>query len=314
MKLDTSSYYPKSPLDDEPDPDHAAYMPGHSAYMPGHASEPEREGSDQPSSESHEQPELPESQEFPESQEQPESRVEITDSRGAVQFQAEGADSPRSPEPQSTPDLPPTRWEQLVDNLSTAVSWLMSPLLMPVYGIVLVFMLTLYSYVPMGVKLGFTLIVAGVTIILPMLTVLLLKHLGMVSEIGLNNQKERTLPYLITILCMGGTGVFLAIKGFPLWVVMFYAGGALAGLIEAIINNWWKISAHAAGVAGLVAMLVRMSHTPMVNPDVLTWLIVAVACAGLTGSARLWLGRHTLGQVLAGYAVGFCSVYFLTMI
>lgn len=289
MKLDTSSYYPKSPLDDEPDPDH-------SAYMPGHSSDPEPSGSDQPSSE---QPEQPDS---------PASPAVLPDQRGAVQFQAEGLASSVSP------DLPPTRREQLADNFSTAVSWLMSPLLMPVYGIVLVFMLTLYSYVPMGIKLGFTLIVAGVTIILPMLTVLLLKHLGMVSEIGLNNQKERTIPYLITILCMGGTAVFLAMKGFPLWVVMFYAGGVLAGLIEAIINNWWKISAHAAGVAGLVAMLVRMSHTPMVNPDVLTWLIVAVACAGLTGSARLWLGRHTLGQVLAGYAVGFCSVYFLTMI
>lgn len=296
MKLDTSSYYPKSPLDNEPDPDHSAYMPGHSVYMPGDSSDPEPSGSDQPSSE---QPEQPDS---------PASPAVLPDQRGAVQFQAEGLDS------SATPDLPPTRPEQLADNFSTAVSWLMSPLLMPVYGIVLVFMLTLYSYVPMGVKLGFTLIVAGVTIILPMLTVLLLKHLGMVSEIGLNNQKERTIPYLITILCMGGTAVFLAMKGFPLWVVMFYAGGALAGLIEAIINNWWKISAHGAGVAGLVAMLVRMSHTPMVNPDVLTWLIVVVACAGLTGSARLWLGRHTLGQVLAGYAVGFCSVYFLTMI
>lgn len=289
MKLDTSSYYPKSPLDDEPDPDH-------SAYMPGHSSDPEPSGSDQPSPE---QPEHPDS---------PASPAVLPDQRGAVQFQAEGLDS------SATPDLPPTRPEQLADNFSTAVSWLMSPLLMPVYGIVMVFMLTVYSYVPMGIKLGFTLIVAGVTIILPMLTVLLLKHLGMVSEIGLNNQKERTIPYLITILCMGGTAVFLAMKGFPLWVVMFYAGGALAGLIEAIINNWWKISAHAAGVAGLVALLVRMSHTPMVNPDVLTWLIVAVACAGLTGSARLWLGRHTLAQVLAGYAVGFCSVYFLTMI
>ena len=292
MKLDTSSYYPKSPLDDEPDPDH-------SAYMPGHASDLEPSGSDQPS------PESPKLTEHPFS---PASPAVLPDQRGTVQFQAEGSASP------ATPDLPPTRLEQLVDNLSTAVSWLMSPLLMPVYGIVLVFMLTLYSYVPMGVKFGFSLIVAGVTIILPMLTVLLLKHLGMVDDLGLNGRKERTIPYLITILCMAGTGVFLAMKGFPLWVVMFYAGGALAGLIEAIINNWWKISAHGAGVAGLVALLVRMSHTPMVNPDVLTWLIVAVACAGLTGSARLWLGRHTLGQVLAGYAVGFCSVYFLTMI
>lgn len=297
MKLDTSSYYPKSPLDDEPDPDH-------SAYMPGHSDQPESTGSDQSESIRSDQP----SPEQPEQPDSPASPAVLPDQRGAVQFQAEGLDS------SATPDLPPTRPEQLADNFSTAVSWLMSPLLMPVYGIVMVFMLTVYSYVPMGIKLGFTLIVAGVTIILPMLTVLLLKRLGMVDDLGLNGRKERTIPYIITILCMGGTAVFLAMKGFPLWVVMFYAGGALAGLIEAIINNWWKISAHGAGVAGLVAMLVRMSHTPMVNPDVLTWLIVAVACAGLTGSARLWLGRHTLGQVLAGYAVGFCSVYFLTMI
>ena len=297
MKLDTSSYYPKSPLDDEPDPDH-------SAYMPGHSDQPESTGSDQSESIRSDQP----SPEQPEQPDSPASPAVLRDQRGAVQFQAEGLDS------SATPDLPPTRPEQLADNFSTAVSWLMSPLLMPVYGIVLVFMLTLYSYVSMGVKLGFTLIVAGITIVVPALMVLLLKRLGMVDDLGLNGRKERTIPYLITILCMGGTAVFLAMKGFPLWVVMFYAGGALAGLIEAIINNWWKISAHGAGVAGLVAMLVRMSHTPMVNPDVLTWLIVAVACAGLTGSARLWLGRHTLGQVLAGYAVGFCSVYFLTMI
>lgn len=297
MKLDTSSYYPKSPLDDEPDPDHSAYMPGHSA-------DPEPSGSDHPS------PELPE---LPEQPASPASPAVLLDQREAVQFPAEGPGSPEVA-PEVTPDLPPTRLEQLADNFSTAVSWLMSPLLMPVYGIVLVFMLTLYSYVPMGVKLGFTLIVAGITIVVPALMVLLLKRLGMVHDLGLNGRKERTIPYIITILCMGGTAVFLAMKGFPMWVVMFYAGGALAGLIEVIINNWWKISAHGAGVAGLVALLVRMSHTPMVNPDVLTWLIVAVACAGLTGSARLWLGRHTLGQILAGYAVGFCSVYFLTMI
>lgn len=282
MKLDTSSYYPKSPLDDD-EPDHSAYMPGSSSSVPDTGSEP------------HE----------------------------AVQFRTEGSGDSGMPEhsgkraeskAESEPDLPPTRQELIVDNLSTAVSWIMSPLLMPVYGIVLVFMLTVYSYVTLSVKLGFTLVVAGITIILPILSVLLLKHLGMVSDLGLNHQKERTIPYIITILCMGGTGVFLAMKGFPMWVVMFYAGGALAGLIEAIINNWWKISAHAAGVAGLVAMLVRMSRTTMVNPDMLTWLVAAVVCAGLTGSARLWLGRHTLGQVLAGYTVGFCSVYFLTMI
>ena len=289
MKLDTSSYYPKSPLHDEPDPDH-------SAYMPGNSSDPEPTGSDHPSPE---QPEQPAS---------PASPAVHPDQREAVQFQAEGLGS------SATPDLPPTRAEQLVDNLSTAVSWLMSPLLMPVYGIVLVFMLTLYSYVPMGVKLGFSLIVAGVTIVVPALMVLLLKRLGMVHDLGLNGRKERTIPYIVTILCMGGTAVFLAMKGFPMWVVMFYAGGALAGLIEAIINNWWKISAHCAGIAGLCALLVHIMQQDFYSPATFWWLLVTILLSGLLGTARLWLNRHTVTQVLAGYAVGFCSVYFMMMI
>ena len=36
--------------------------------------------------------------------------------------------------------------------------------------------------------------------------------------------------------------------------------------------------------------------------------------SGLLGSARIWLGRHTVWQVVAGYAVGFCSVFFLMMV
>ena len=48
-------------------------------------------------------------------------------------------------------------------------------------------------------------------------------------------------------------------------------------------------------------------------PELFGWLIAPIIVSGLLGSARVWLGRHTVWQVLAGYAVGFCSVFFLTM-
>ncbi len=98
----------------------------------------------------------------------------------------------------------------------------------------------------------------------------------------------------------------------PQWLVMFLFGGAAAGIVEVVVNRWWKISVHAAGIAGVVAMLLRMTESgEYMSPAIQTWLIVALAVAGLLGSARIWLGRHTLMQVLAGYAVGFCGVYFM---
>ena len=37
-------------------------------------------------------------------------------------------------------------------------------------------------------------------------------------------------------------------------------------------------------------------------------LLIAIGLSGILGTARVWLGRHTAWQVIAGYAVGFLSV------
>ena len=104
MKLDTSSYYPKSHLDDD--------------------------GDDSPV--------------FSES----------TDS------------SPEScPEPSSEavyePDLPPSELEAGITQLSHFLSWVLVPLLMPVYGIMLAFGLSILSFTDFSVRLTFTAIVLG---------------------------------------------------------------------------------------------------------------------------------------------------------
>lgn len=218
-------------------------------------------------------------------------------------------DSPVSDEPEDNTPI-----ERLVTRFAHLISWVFVPLLMPVYGIILIFSLSFLTYAPFSSKLAFTLIVFGANFLVPMLMVLLLKKLGMIEDVGLNGRKERLIPYVITIVCLAGTGIFLYLKMAPVWVAMFYAGGALAGLINLLINFRWKISAHAAGIAGVVAMLIQVIKSGPSADGMIWWIVGAIITAGLLGSARIWLGRHTLMQVLAGSAVGFLSVWTLSFI
>lgn len=217
------------------------------------------------------------------------------------------SDAPSQPE-----DATPL--ERFITRCANIVSWVFVPLLMPVYGILLIFSLSFLSYAPFHTKLIFTLIVFGANFVVPMLLVLLLKKLGMIDDIGLNGRKERLIPYIITIVCLAGTALFLYVKMAPVWVAMFYAGGALAGLINLLVNLRWKISAHAAGIAGLVAMLIQVIKEGPSADGMVWWIVGAILTAGILGSARIWLGRHTLMQVLAGTAVGFLSVWTLSFL
>lgn len=209
-----------------------------------------------------------------------------------------------------TADEPPT----FAGRLAEILSWVLTPLFMPVYGLILAFTVSILQITPMSLRVVFTLIVAGICVVIPMLLIVLLKKLKVVSDLGLNKQGERPVPYIITSMCFFAAGWFMATKGAPMWLTMFFAGGATAGVINLVINYWWKISAHAAGIAGIVALLIRIAKDGNPMSDLIWWLIAVIIVAGLLGSARVYLCRHTVWQVLAGYVVGFCSVFFLTML
>lgn len=218
-----------------------------------------------------------------------------------------------NPEP-SEKETSPSEGNNFIDAVSHFLSWALVPMFMPVYGIIFSFGLTILAFTGFGTKLAFTAITFAFNVIVPAIIVLLLKRFGFIKDIGLNNQDERFLPYVVCILCLIGTALFMYFKGAPVWLVMFFFGGAAAGLAEVIINRWWKISVHAAGIAGIVALLLHLIQYEYVLPSTFTWLLISLGAAGLLGASRIWLARHTLWQVIAGYAVGFCSVYFLMLV
>lgn len=196
--------------------------------------------------------------------------------------------------------------------VSHTVSWLMVPMLMPVYGTILIFGLSILSLTSAETRLWLTGIVFGINVLLPALVIVVLKRLGLVGDLGLNERKERFIPYIVSILSLLGTAWFMGVKHAPALFWLFYVGGAVGGIVNLLVNLRWKISAHAAGVAGVLALLIRISSDGFPQGNVMLWLLIWILLAGATGSARLYLERHTFWQVMAGYAVGFVSVYLTT--
>ncbi len=197
-----------------------------------------------------------------------------------------------------------------LERAANIYSWVLCPLLMPTIGIILIFTLSILRFLPTAMAVRFILIVFGLTAVLPMLLIYILKLFGIIHDVALNNRQERTIPYLITSACLLGTAWFMASRQCPGWVSAFYAGGGIAGIINLIVNRWWKISAHAAGMAGVVAMLFHISGSAGESSSLIWWIAAVILAAGLLGTVRIYLGRHTFAQVMAGYAVGFLCVYF----
>lgn len=187
-------------------------------------------------------------------------------------------------------------------------STVLSPLLMPSYGLFLILWGSFLSVQPTGVRIMALLIVFGITCIMPMFFISLLHNLKVIGDKRLHNASERFWPYALTVLCYTGACFYLDHIHAPLWVIMFAAGGTLACAVSLVVNMWWKISAHMAGIAGIAALVLNM-HTQMLEAFNLKWVFVCtLLLTGILGTSRIILKRHTFMQVLAGAANGYICV------
>lgn len=197
--------------------------------------------------------------------------------------------------------------------ISRILSTLLHPLLMPVYGIFIIFFHTYLLVLNLPFKLF---ILAGVflfTCIIPALCIYILYKIKAISSVTLNDRKDRLYPYIICLLSYISCALFLISQAMPLWVTGLFLGAAISVIISIIINRWWKISAHLAGIGGVVALIYFLTGSQLMLPSFPLFLIVLwTLLAGALGSARIYMGRHTLGQVLAGFANGFFWVYICT--
>ena len=192
----------------------------------------------------------------------------------------------------------------LANFLSTALS----PLLMPTYGVFMVLWVSVLCLLPYGTRVSVLLVCMGITCILPLIFLSVLRHFKLVKDLHVEKREQRFFPYMFTALCYTVAAYYLYYCHSPQWFVMFMVGSAVTVLIMAIINLKWKISAHMAGIGGVVALVYQIHVRGLSAFDLFWMLCITIMVAGLLGSARLVLNRHDAWQVLAGVVVGFLSV------
>ncbi len=195
-------------------------------------------------------------------------------------------------------------YQGLVQSLSN----IFHPLLVLTYTALVICFFTRMKVLPFQVKAWFTGMVFLYTLILPVLIITLLHVTNVIGHWALRDRRDRMLPFFTNFVCYLVNAIVLTRTGFlPDWVLMPYYGSVILTFVAWIVSWKWKISAHAsANAAGATFFLMLYFYFPESMP---LWLpLFAIIVVGAVCSTRVYLGRHTLGQVAAGTLLGICSM------
>ena len=186
-------------------------------------------------------------------------------------------------------------------------SILFHPLLMITYGMILALSFTYLAIYPLSMKL----VIAGgafiSTAVMPGFFILLFVKSGAAGDLELTDRKERFVPYFIFIVSIGACFYLMLKLMLPVWILVLLGATAISLLIGMAINIFWKISAHLMGIGGLIGAIMGICRLHQQNPY---WaFILLFIIAGLVGTSRIFLGRHTPMQVYAGFILGFFCTF-----
>lgn len=197
-----------------------------------------------------------------------------------------------------------SRSEVFNDKLARTISVIFHPFLMPVYGLLIIFIApTLYNYLPSAVKKLVIFVVLTNNVLLPLSLIPLLVHNNIIRSWFLNERSDRLIPLIISTILYFLTTYIIFRFHVPGMLKLFFIATACLSLIATLINFWWKISLYSIGTGEILALILVLSfkmYTPL-----LWYLIPSILAGGLILSARLQLGLHNPGQVWAGFFTGF---------
>lgn len=201
-----------------------------------------------------------------------------------------------------------TTENRYVTKAAHIISDVFSPIMMPTYAMAVALWLTIMVYLPLPARLKALFGVFAITAVIPFLFIVIMIRLGKISDASISDRSQRPAPYCVSIVCYIGAALMLISMRAPVWLSTFYFGAAAVSLLSLIITRWWKISAHAGAVGGVAGGMYWLACRGLLMNPVL-WLCIVIALTGLLCWSRLYLGRHTVMQVIAGAVMAFLVEY-----
>ncbi|HEX7493576.1 MAG TPA: hypothetical protein VF346_05095 [Bacteroidales bacterium] len=198
------------------------------------------------------------------------------------------------------------------DTLAKIVTVIFHPLLMPVYGMVIILSApTLFGYLPFTVKKLIILIMLVNNVLLPLSLLPFFIRMNIISSWTISERRERNIPLVLTTLLYCTTSFIFFRFSVPVFLKSFIYASASLSLLVTLINFRWKISIHSVGAGALIALIIILSlkmYTPLI-----WYLILSVIAGGLILFSRLKLNYHNPYQVWFGFLTGFVGLILIMM-
>ena len=187
------------------------------------------------------------------------------------------------------------------------VSLVFTPFYLPILGLIALFTLSYLRQMPWPYKFQVLTMVYLFTVLLPTVLIHLYRRYQGWTLIQLGNKERRMVPYVISILCYFACAYWMDYLHIPHFMSNIVTAALFIQIVCALINVWWKISAHRAAIGGVAGALFVFAEVFGFNP--VWWHCLVFVVAGILGTSRMILRQHTLLQVVAGFLVGIvCAI------
>lgn len=185
------------------------------------------------------------------------------------------------------------------------ISTVLHPIVIPSLGVLIYFIFVSQS-ISQKQQILLLALVFGITYVIPVLTLIILKSLGIIRDSQLATIRERRMPILLMMLLfylLGNTLVninFLRDLG-----LLFYGTSASLLFVYLLFAFQIKTSLHLLSMGTVVGFFLIITN--IYSLHLMPIIMVFILLSGLLASSRLYLNAHNSNEVFIGFSLGFVS-------
>ena len=189
------------------------------------------------------------------------------------------------------------------------ISVLLHPLVIPTIGAVL-FLLFTPQFISSTKQYTLIALVFFSTYIVPLISLIILKILGVIKSFQVHTIKERKIPIFIMLLLFYLLGkLLITIPEFKELGVLFYGCNFATVVIYFLFFFKIKTSLHIMSMSSAIGFLLLFSTNNDLN--LLPIISIFVFLTGILASARLHLKAHTGKEIMLGFVIGIVSQFVM---
>ncbi|MCC5936382.1 MAG: PA-phosphatase [Lunatimonas sp.] len=194
--------------------------------------------------------------------------------------------------------------------MNKELAWILSvvfqPLLMPSLIVaILMYLVPEATATPASARWSLLLLVGLTTCVVPLISMVGMRLTYSIDSFHLPDRQQRVIPFSLVTVFYGMTAAFFYFRlNVDQLITYTLVLVTLCLVILTVITFFWKISAHATALSGVLAILcvlmIRYDSGPLFYP-----FLASIVAMGAVGSARLALNVHRPAEILGGFLLGF---------